>query len=254
MGWFDSITSGIGSLFGGNSVLGGITSAVITGYALKKVSDSVSKATSETTTKTVVATDFGSLVTITASQDNKIPVLYGTAYVPGIITEAVMSADRQTMTYVFTICEKTGNTIDGAPSTISFDEILWNGNKINFDADGITALSTIDSGGNVDTNIAGLVKIYCYNDGSSNSTSPVGYNAITSWAYQQVTNWNSSFTMDNLVFVVVKVTYNKTKGVTGVPALTFKLRNSMNQPGDCMYDYMTNARYGCGILPEDIYS
>lgn len=255
MGWFDSIIDGVGSLFSGKSALGGIVSSVITGYALNKVSQSISKdsAKNTSTTKTVTATDFGQLITLPANQDSQIPVLYGTAYVPGVITEAVMSADRQTMTYVVTLSECTGNTIGGSPSTISFQEILWNGNKVNFDTDGISALSTTDSDGNVDTNIAGLVKIYCYNRGSNQHTSPSGYTAQTTWAYQEVPNWTSSYTMDELVFMVIKVTYNKSKGVVGIPNMLVKLSNSMNQPGDCLYDYMTNTRYGCGIKPEDIY-
>lgn len=255
MSWYDSIVSGIGSLFGGKSVLGGVVSSVITGYALNKVQQSISKDTAKnsSTTRTVTATDFGQLITLPSNQDNKIPVLYGTAYVPGVITDAVMSADRQTMSYVVTLCECTGQTISGAQSQISFNEILWNGNKIQFDTDGVTALSTIDSGGNVDTNIAGLVKVYCYKRGSSQSASPAGYTAATTWAYQQVPNWNSSYSMDDLAFIVVTVKYDKTKGVVGLPNLLVKMTNSMNQPGDCMYDFMTNTRYGCSIKPEDIY-
>ena len=257
MGWFDDVVSGIGSLFSGKSVLGGVVSSVITGYALNKVQKSISKeadkATQAAKTRTVVATDFGQLITIPSNQDNDIPVLYGTGYVPGVITDAVMSSDRQTMTYVVTLCEKTGVGLTGSQSVISFLEVLWNGNKINFDTDGISALSTTDSGGNVDKNIAGLVKVYCYNDGSNHSTSPQGYSATTSWAYQEVTNWTSSHTMDNLVFMVIKVKYDKSKGVVGLPNMLVKLQNSMTQPGDCMYDYMTNTRYGCGINPQDIY-
>lgn len=273
MGWFDSVVSGVGSLFSGDNSIGGtLVSTVVTGYALNKVSKSLEKAQSEvssgasspsvtTTTdaagnkRTVVATDFGQLLTFPANQDNKVPVLYGTAYVPGVVTDAVMSATRQEMTYVVTICETTGQTNlgQGTQSHITFDEVLWNNNRIVFKADGITAESTVDNGGNVDTNVDGLIKVYCYKNGSHYSTSPAGYTAAQSVAYDIVPNWTPFYTMDNLVFVVVKVTYNKTKGVTGIPNMSFKLTNSMNQPGDCIYDYMTNTRYGAGIPAEDIY-
>lgn len=255
MSWFNSIVSGIGSLFSGKSALGGIVSSVITGYALNKVNKSISKAADKatSTTRTVTATDFGQLITVPAYQDNKIPVLYGTAYVPGYITDAMMSSDRQTMTYVVTLCEVTGTTIAGSQSFISFDEILWNGNKINFDTDGCTALSTTDSGGNVDTNIAGLVKVYCYNNGSTSMASINGVTPNPLNAYDLVPNWTTSHTMDKLAFCVVTVKYNKAKGVVGLPNLLVKMTNSMNQPGDCIYDFMINTRYGCGIQPEDIY-
>lgn len=258
MGWLDSVVSGIGSLFSGKSTLGGIVSSVITGYALNKVQKSISKASdsasgAKSTTKTVVATDFGQLITLPSNQDNSIPVLYGTGYVPGVITDAVMSSDRQTMTYVVTLCEVTGVGITGSQSVISFKEVLWNGNKIQFDTDGITAKSTIDSGGNVDTNIDGLVKVYCYNNGSLAGTHVDGFSNTPSPAYSIVPNWTSAHTMDKLVFCVITVKYSKEKGVVGLPNLLVKLENSMNQPGDCIYDYMINTRYGCGINPEDIY-
>jgi hypothetical protein len=273
MSWFDSVVSGVGSLFSGDNSIGGtLVSTVVTGYALNKVSKSLEKAQSEvksgasspsvtTTTdaagnkRTVVATDFGQLLTFPANQDNKVPVLYGTAYVPGVVTDAVMSATRQEMTYVVTICETTGQTNlgQGTQSHITFDEVLWNNNRIVFKADGITAESTVDNGGNVDTNVDGLIKVYCYNNGSHYSTSPAGYTAAQSVAYDIVPNWTPFYTMDGLVFVVVKVTYNKTKGVTGIPNMSFKLTNTMNKPGDCIYDYMTNTRYGAGIPAEDIY-
>ena len=257
MGWFDDVVSGIGSLFSGKSVLGGVVSSVITGYALNKVQKSISKeadkATQSAKTRTVVATDFGQLITLPSNQDNDIPVLYGTGYVPGVITDAVMSSDRQTMTYVVTLCEKTGVGLTGSQSVISFLEVLWNGNKINFDTDGISALSTTDSGGNVDKNIAGLVKVYCYNDGSTyGATSINGYTSSAPPAFQLVPNWTSAHTMDSLVFMVITVKYDKTKGVVGLPDMLVKLSNSMTQPGDCIYDYMINTRYGCGIDPADI--
>ena len=260
MSWFDDLTSGIVSLFSGISTVGGLVSAAITGYSLYKLNQSIDKtsaagaAANEATTHTVIATDFGNLNTIPADQNNKIPVLYGTAYVPGFITEAVMSADRQTMTYVITICEKTGDKLSGGTSSITFLELLWNKNTVNLAADGVTALSTTDADGNVDTNIANLVQFYCYNDGSSGYTSPQGYSAGAHWAFQQVPNWDPTYTMDHLVFCVVRVKYDKTKGVVGIPSMSFKLSNSMSKPGDCMYDYMTNTRYGCGISPSDIYT
>jgi hypothetical protein len=36
--------------------------------------------------------------------------------------------------------------------------------------------------------------------------------------------------------------------------MRFKIQNSMTLPGDCIYDYMTNTRYGAGIDPAEINS
>lgn len=265
MGWFDDIVgvvSGVGSFMRENPIVGSLLSTVVTGFALNKITDSISSdsATNSgggsggTSAPQPKATDFGSAIQIPANQDNKIPVFYGTAVVGGIVTEAVMSNNRQTMTYVITICEKTGavNLGAGADSVISFKKIYWNDMEVVFQSDGITVSQLVNSVGDVDPGPNGIVKIWCYNNGSSNSTSPVGYSAAATWAYNIVPNWDANFTMNNLVFCVIEVTYNKEKNVTGLPTMKFKLSNTLEQPGDVIYDYMTNTRYGAGIAAEDI--
>ena len=40
---------------------------------------------------------------------------------------------------------------------------------------------------------------------------------------------------------------------TAAPSsVKFHVTNSMTQPGDCIYDYMTNEMYGAGIDPAEI--
>jgi hypothetical protein len=250
MSWWDDVTGAIGGVvdwFGSNKTAGNILSTVVTGYALNKVQDSIaSDAKKNTTTTTRAQMDYGIQINLPPNQDNKIPVVYGTAVVAGVITDAVMSADRKTMTYVLTICEKT------TTGTITFDEIYLGKSKVAFQSDGITAASLTDDNGNVDTNINGLVKIRCYNDGSTSSTSPTGYSASMSYAFDHVPNWDNTYTMNDYVFAVVEVTYSREKGFTGVPSLTFKIKNSLTQPGDVLYDFMTNTRYGAGINPASI--
>jgi hypothetical protein len=60
--------------------------------------------------------------------------------------------------------------------------------------------------------------------------------------------------MSNLVFAVVRLTYDSDKGVTSIPNMQVRVKNTMTLPGDCVYDYMTNTRYGAGIPPGEIYS
>jgi hypothetical protein len=59
--------------------------------------------------------------------------------------------------------------------------------------------------------------------------------------------------MEGLVFAVVQVDYDVSKGSTSIGTFRFDITNSMTLPGDCMFDYMTNTRYGAGIPAEDIY-
>jgi len=55
-----------------------------------------------------------------------------------------------------------------------------------------------------------------------------------------------------MIFALVRVDYNKDKGITGLADIKFKIRNTMTQAGDVYYDYLTNAWYGAGIDPARI--
>jgi hypothetical protein len=50
------------------------------------------------------------------------------------------------------------------------------------------------------------------------------------------------------------MTYSSEKNLTRIPTIRVQLTNSMTMPGDVVYDYMTNTRYGAGIDPSEIYS
>jgi hypothetical protein len=167
-----------------------------------------------------------------------------------------MTNSNKTMWYCLTICEKTGNLMsNGQPSVISFHDFYWNQSKIVLQSDGITAAKLVDNDGNESTDINGLVKIYCFSGGSTNQTSPSGYSISSPTnAYSLFPNWTSNHTMNNLVFALIKVDYNKEKNITGLGTMEFKIKNTMKQPGDVLYDYMTNTRYGAGIAPEEINS
>lgn len=188
--------------------------------------------------------------------NHSVPVVYGDAFIKGIITDAVMTESNGVMWYCVTICEKTGTLLStSADSVISFKKIYLNNCEVTFQSDGQTVASITDADGNTNTDIAGLVKIYCYNNGSNSPVLPEGYtNPSLLFARDVFPGWTSNHAMTNLVFVLVKVTYSKEKNVTSLGDLDFKLNNTLTLPGDVMYDYMTNTRYGAGIDPAEIYS
>lgn len=251
-----SAIGGIKGLLGGsNNILGGLISTALTGFALYKVNQSVSATNNTAATASPPAIDPGNKIAIKPNTQQKIPVIYGTAYVPGIITDAVASNGNQTMTYVITICEKTGVLLsDGTNSQFSFENVYIDGNRMIFQGDGITVNYVVSPDGQVDNNPLGLIKVYCYAGGSSSFGTITGYAANTVLAYNVVPGWDNTYTMNDLIFAVVQVTYNKDKGVTGLPNMSFSVKNSMTLPGDCLNDYMINERYGAGIGSEEIYS
>jgi hypothetical protein len=83
---------------------------------------------------------------------------------------------------------------------------------------------------------------------------PYGYtNSSLNNAYTVMPGWTSNHTMSDLIFAIVRIDYNKEdKDISKIGNMKFKLTNSMTLPGDCMYDYMTNTRYGAGIPAAEI--
>lgn len=267
MSFFDDlsdIASGIGSVIGGigsflGSGIGGqIAKTAVTGYALYKTQQSINKDNQKADTTNTTAPDPGVRLQVNPDPEHKIPIVYGQAALGGIVTDAVLTNGNKTMWYCMTISEFTGYKLsDGLLSAFTFYQILWNDQRLQFQSDGITVASMTDRDGNVDTSLAGLVKIYCYSGGSGSleQKAPGGYTlAAQVSAMSIMPGWGAYHQMNSLNFALVKVDYNKEKHVTQLPKIKFDMINSMVLPGDVLYDYMTNTQYGAGIAAQEIYS
>ena len=64
--------------------------------------------------------------------DNKLPIVYGTAYVGGIIVDMSISSDNQDIYWVFALSEVTNTETGGTPDTFSFGQIYWGGKRVVF--------------------------------------------------------------------------------------------------------------------------
>lgn len=239
----------------GNNIGSQLARTAITGYALNQLYKSINPANGE---KTV---DPGVRLQVEASPDNSIPVVYGTAWLGGIITDAVLTNNNGTMYYCLTLCERTGNIGlgSGAPSSFSFGEIYRDDMRLIFQSDGITVASQVDRAGNVCSKPAGKIKVWCFNGAVNNPVLPSNYSGTpTQSAIQIFPGWpadgnKNANTMNNLIFAIVRVDYDATNDIRGLGTFKFQITNSMSLPGDVLYDYMTNIRYGAGIPIESIY-
>ena len=157
------------------------------------------------------------------------------------------------MWYCLVFSERTGVKLsDSVQSAITFKDIYWNNSRVVFKANGYTVANTVDVNGSVDSSMEDLVEIYCFNNGS---TAPVGvedFTAPTANAYALMPSWTSTDTMNELVFCLVKVVYDKERNTGGLAPVIAHLSNTMTEPGDCLNDLMTNTRYGAGISASDI--
>lgn len=243
---------------GGNGLGSTLARTALMGIVLNQLSSSVNKDNTPASAATANEVDKGARLSVEPSTEHKIPVVFGTAILGGIITDAQISNNNTRMTYVITICEQTGRLLsDNSTSTITFDDIYIDDKRCVFYTDGLTVNFTLDKDGFTDYSMDSLVKVYCFSGSSLLPTRPnhpsAGYSTTAlGTAYSVVPTWTSSQAMNELIFAVVEVNYNKDRGVTAIPAMKFKLTNSMTQPGDCLYDYLTNTRYGAGIDPTEI--
>ena len=251
MSWLDSVVSFGKDLLTGQGTGSKIARAAIAGVVLRQVNKSAKSSNESGTAQEI---DKGVREQVDADTNHSIPVVYGQAFIGGKITDAVLTNGNKTMWYCLTICEKTGNLINGTPSVITIEKVYWDQNEILFQSDGITAATLRSEDGVTSNNINGLVKIYLYNAGSLSQTFPLGYSGTPTPATAVFPNWTANHTMSDLVFALVRVDYNKDLGFTGIGNLEFKVRNTMTQPGDVLYDYLKNTRYGAGITDEEIKS
>lgn len=257
MSFLDSIVNFAGGIINSNGIGANLAKSALLGYALNKVTASINRDNARTETARNNQPDPGVRLQVNPDPSHKIPVLYGTAYTGAIVTDAVLADSNQTLYTVFTICETTGVKLsDNLQSSISFNTILMNDQRLVFKADGVTVDYSVDREGNVDRSLDGIMTVRCYSGGSASTynVAPTGYSITPLNAYSFVPNWTSSYTMNDLVFACVRMTYSSAKNLTAIPNMRFQLTNSMTMPGDVLYDYMTNSRYGCGIDPTEIYS
>lgn len=259
MSFLNDIVSFGSKIFGsisGSNIASTVARTAALGFIVNQVNKSVNKQNSVPEIAKTNQPDRFVREQLSPDTNHSIPVVYGTAFIKGIITDAKLTNNNKTMFFCVTICEKTGTKLsDSLDSVITFDQIFLNGNTVQFQNDGITVQQTADEDGVIDNSMNGLIKFFCYNNGSAAPVSPVGYsNGNLGFAYSVFPQWTPNHEMDELVFVIVSVEYNKEKNIVGLGDLEFKLTNSMTLPGDVLEDYLKNSRYGAGLTAGEIYS
>ena len=213
----------------------------------------------------------GTRIQLSPSTENKIPVLYGEAYCSGIVVDAWLDNENKTMTYVMAIAETCN--VAGAAYTVK--DIYWNDLRLYFGNSGDASRATqgrkyvdntpdplaasgptiqIANEDHVDEHFDGKVFINIY-AGNTSSAKQIFGKAQNAWDIQYLADhWDSTHRFEGMITAVVQVNYDAEKGFTGLPTLTFKLKNSVDNPAAVLADYMTSDRYGCNIPLANINS
>jgi hypothetical protein len=190
---------------------------------------------------------------VTPATDNKLPVVYGSAYVGGTVTDLTISENNQELYYVLSICEVTSTNDGQTADTITFGDIYFGGKLVTFQENGYTVASLTDtSTGTVDTTVNGRIQFYLYSNGSN---SPVNSDKTAIEVMQTsglIYTWDSNKLMTNCAFAILHLTYSQTANIRGLEQTKFQVTNSRTSTGDCFYDYLINTRYGCAIPANQI--
>lgn len=219
-----------------------LTTAVVSNVIAKRAMSDINKGASGTGTQQI-----GNRIQLQPATDNKIPVVYGSAFMKPIITDAKISTDQKTMWYVLTFSEAMESDEIG---TLSFGDIYWGDKRLTFDtSDRTKVVSWTNSDGTVENQPNGLVNIYLYRDGSDRpvNTSSKAYEVLATSEIAEANRWNSSKKMSKLAFAIVKIKYDQEKGITSLPEITAVINNTLVKPGSVIKDYLTNTRYGAGL-------
>jgi hypothetical protein len=242
------------------AVLGSGIGASILGFAINMVvSTIISKmlAPSQPSFDSVSQSptpNLGNRVQIGPATDNKLPVVYGSAWVGGTITDLSITNDNQNLYYVLSICEVTSTNAGQTPDTITFGDIYYGGKKIIFEnstSSNVTGL--LDESTNItDETVSGRIQIWLYPNGSTTPARGSGSAITVMQDPNLVYQWDGTKLMSNCAFAIIKLTYSQSANIRGIEQTRFQVTNSRTNTGDCFYDYLINNRYGCAIPASQI--
>ena len=190
----------------------------------------------------------GSRQQLPPSGSNKLPVVYGSAYVGGVVVDMSITSDNQDLYWAIALSEVTNTETGGTPDYFTFGNIYWGGKLVLFDTNGYSVIGLRDESTGLTQDIPlGNMDIWLYRNGSNqpvNSTS----SAITIMSNAAlVYKWDAAKLYSNCAFAIVHIKYNSSLGLTGLQATRFSVINPRNSAGDCISDYMTSTRYGAAL-------
>jgi hypothetical protein len=236
-----------------------LASAGITGFVAEAISFALTmvatsifcKLTAPTPPQQQQQLQTGTNLQVNPATNNKLPVIYGTSFVGGIVTDVSITSNNQSLYYVLSLCEVTGGN---SGDNINFGNIYYGGKLCIFgdsDQTRVTGLQDVSTG-TIDTKIDGSIFIYLYRNGSGSPTN-TGLSAISVMQSSGLTyTWDNSKEMTRCAFAIVQLNYNANAGVTSLEQTQFQIINERNSAGDCFYDYLTNTIYGAAIQSSQI--
>ena len=187
--------------------------------------------------------DPGVKIQIPPATDNKVPKMYGANYTGGIITDAEIKNQNNTMAYCLVISEYAAGETWSVSQILRGDGILGFGSS----SQSHVVKSIRDTNNGFSSGISDKIRVRVYAGGSEASNQIFPSTGTPVAAYNFFDSWTSANTMEDLVFAIIEIDYDPEENLTGLGAFTFKIENSVHNPADVLTDYLTNSRYGAGL-------
>ena len=193
--------------------------------------------------------DPGNRVQVPPATANKLPVIYGDAWVGGTMVDLSITNNEQRMFYVLALSEVTNSNTGQTPDTITFGDVFFAGKKCIFNATNQYQVDALldESTGESETNVAGKIQMYFYNNGSNSPTNSSSTAISIMQNADLVYQWDNSKLMTNCAFVIMVLTYSVTANIRGLAQTKFQVKNSRYKPGECISDFLINTKYGAAI-------
>jgi hypothetical protein len=187
----------------------------------------------------------GTKVQVPPATDNKIGIAYGRNFMSGPITDVAITNGNDTMNYCIALSE----VVDGA--TYTLNQTFWGDKKLVFNGANVTTYTDSNSTTTEDWKDKIRIRVYAGGTASANQIFPTSGAVDATTMMRHWTN-TTDYSMEGLVFAMIEVDYDAENGLTGLGAMAFDITNSIHNPGEVLFDYMTNSRYGAGLSNSDI--
>ena len=183
--------------------------------------------------------------------DNKLPVIYGSAYVGGVITDMSITEDNQDIYWVISLSEVTNTETGGSPDTFTFGNVYWGGKRVIFGS-GAAVTGLLDESTSETQDVTGYMDVWLYRNGSSQPTNTATSAIDVMNSAGLIYTWDNTKLMSNTAFAIVHIKYNQDRNLVSLNQTRFQIINSRSAPGDCFLDYFTSTRYGAAIPVANI--
>lgn len=272
-GFVTAVYTAVTAFFAGGGLIANAIFNIGASFLVSRLINGKSKSSSAT------SGGGGGRIQVAPNTTNRICVPYGRTFINGCITDARISNENKTMSYVIVLGEALVTD-----ANYYINDIYWNDLKLEFDAnnharairgtkeDDTTTPSTTHTDDGFPDNV--FIRVYAGNSLAANMldnpgtwTTAPGYTGIDPLACnaysipttgtspkQQlpIPGWDSTHKMEGFIFAVVQINYDPDKNFTNLPNITFDLENDITNPADVWKDYMLSTRYGAGVTASEL--